>query len=194
MIRLIELGQNPTSILVPACHDCNVHVSTRTFNSFGEKRDFIRESIRERHQSLLAISYDLDELIYENDKVILEKIETLRKKDEVIRRLNFQHSYDLNQICTNTHVLQDTQRECPNCHKFVSYVDRIALQKAKIANKPCRKCWGVANCLRATNCMCSCIICNTAFNHTFVHQCEGCNSSKRVRPMTCSNCSRHKRK
>lgn len=86
---------NYTSVIVPACKECNCLAGSKIFPTFNEKRAYLRNTLRARYKHELSCEYTLDEMLFASDEYILHRVGLMREKRIIEGRLYFQHTYDL---------------------------------------------------------------------------------------------------
>lgn len=100
LAKLSDLTVNLESAKIPCCRECNSLACAAFFESFGEKKNFIRGQLRLKYEKLLKFPiWDEDELA-EMGPIAREEIQHfLKKKTILLERLEY--------VCPTESILND---------------------------------------------------------------------------------------
>ena len=131
MAKLADLSIDIELAKIPCCRECNTLAGDIFFNSFSEKKDFIRGRLRERYQKIFNMpAWNEDEL---NEMGPIAKIEIkafINKKKILLERLEYTSptEYDLNAFFQPIKVVkQNSKLKFKTNTKYTNFDTRITI-------------------------------------------------------------------
>ncbi len=118
------------SYKVPACNECNTLAGAKYFNSFNEKKEFIRHQLEFKYQKILKIPHWTDDELQEMGSEAQRDIKAyLIKKEIILERIDYTSpdELDINEIFTPIKIVKQNTKMKFNIKEYSTFADLLTI-------------------------------------------------------------------